>query len=80
MILPIVTVNGSLLALYLLLASFVGFQIGSIVEYRKKYNFADLELDEIKALLHQLTGFGAQVGVDVKAEFEKAVEDVKKAL
>ena len=27
-----------------------GFQIGSIVEYRKKYNFADLELDLLDSL------------------------------
>jgi len=32
------------------LAAFVGFQIGSIVEYRKQYNFADLEKDILSSL------------------------------
>ncbi len=32
------------------LTLFVGFQVGSIVEKLKGYNFADLELDILKAL------------------------------
>lgn len=30
--------------------SFIGFQVGSIVEYKKGYNFADLEKDILEAL------------------------------
>lgn len=33
----------------------IGFQIGSIVEYRKKYNFADLEKDILALLENKFT-------------------------
>ena len=52
-----------------LVTLFTGFQIGSIVEYIKKYNFADLELDTIHALEAR-----------IKALEEAAVADVKKVL
>jgi hypothetical protein len=32
------------------LTALIGFQIGSIVEYKKKYNFTDKELDLLKGL------------------------------
>lgn len=38
------------LLLIIPLSMLVGFQIGSIVEYRKKYNFADVEVDIIEGL------------------------------
>ena len=37
------------------LAAFVGFQIGSIVEYKKHYNFADLEKDILTSLEGKIT-------------------------
>jgi hypothetical protein len=58
------------------LTAFVGFQIGSIVEYRKKYNFADLEKDilallESKFTLEEQAIVRNAVGLLRNAEFWK---------
>jgi len=62
--------NGLEQALAGIIVAFLGFQIGSIVEYKKKYNFADLELDIGKKVEQKLLSlFGG-----AKAEVKKTVE------
>jgi len=64
--------NGFEQALAGIIVAFLGFQIGSIVEYKKKYNFADLELDIGKQVEQKLLSlFGG-----AKAEVKKGVEMV----
>lgn len=69
MFLPLVTINGGLFGLYLLVAAFVGFQFGSFVEYRKKYNLVAEESEYIHAVEDRL-----------KSLEQALVENVKKAL
>ena len=44
-----------------------GFQIGSIVEYVKKYNFFDLEKDLVQKLITHIEGFVNGAETKVKA-------------
>jgi len=48
--------NGLEVTGVVLLSLFTGFQVGSIVEYKKKYNFFDLELDKYHAVTDRLHG------------------------
>lgn len=54
------------------LSMFGGFQIGSIVEKLKNYNFADLEYDILKTL-------EGKISADEKAVINKALGIVRKA-
>lgn len=57
--------------LLLLGPMFAGFQIGSIVEYKKGYNFADLELDLLRSLEAKAASESRAVTAEEKAVIAK---------
>jgi hypothetical protein len=57
---------------------FGGFQIGSIVEYKKGYNFADLENDLINSLESQAAAEGKTVLAAERSQVSRIVAGARR--